>query len=171
MNRSSDMTLPTNDNTCESHAERRERSDRRAAPTGVRAALPPAGRRMAHRRADEHRKPYFVDRFSAWMFAFTVFLPFASVVDALLPLYLIQAGGEEVNPVMQPFIEWGESAFVLGKYAMTVIGIPLLLIFKNHYLFGGRFRIVSLIPAVDALYTCLIVYQVYLIHACVGWWW
>jgi hypothetical protein len=153
----------------ESDVDKRIQSDRRKSPTSAWDAFPPAGRRMANRREREHRRPYFVDRFSPAMFAFVLMLLTASIVDAILTIQLIQAGAAEINPIMDSLLDHGILAFVLGKYLLTVAGLPLLLIFKNHYLFGTRFRVGYLIPAVVVMYSVLIGYQLVLMHEYVGW--
>ena len=153
----------------EPEMEKRNEPDRRQEPTGAWSAFPPAGKRMANRRAAEHCRPYFVDRFSVWMLIFILMLLFASIADAALTISVLQAGGDEINPVMNHLMSYGVLAFVLGKYLLTVVGLPLLLIFKNFYLFGTRLRVGYLIPALVALYLVLIGYQVHLIHNHVGW--
>jgi hypothetical protein len=150
-------------------SEKRAQSDRRQSPTSAWSAFVPTGKRMAARRAAEHRRPYFVDRFSVWMFVFILLLLFASLTDAVLTIYVLQAGGDEINPVMGHLLSYGVMAFVLGKYLLTVFGLPLLLIFKNYYLFGTRLRVGHLIAVLVALYAVLIGYQVYLIHNHIGW--
>ena len=45
-----------------------------------------------------------------------------------------------------------------------MVGLPLLLIFKNYYLFGTRFRVGYLIPLIVVMYLVLIGYQLVLMH-------
>lgn len=143
--------------------ERRTQSDRRLQPTSVWAAFPPAGRRMRNRRADEHKLPYFVDRFSAMMSAAVLMLAVASILDAFFTMRIIDAGGSEINPIMGRLLDRGLFAFFMGKYVLTVAGIPLLMIFKNYYLFGTRFRVAYLFPVLLTLYAVLISYQIALL--------
>lgn len=144
--------------------ERRQKSDRRKKPTSPWAAFSPAGQRVACRRAEEHRRPYFVDRFASSTFLVIMMLVVASLLDAILTIQLLGAGAQEVNPVMDGLLLYGIEPFLLGKYVLTVAGLPLLLIFKNHYLFGTRFRVGYLIPATVALYAVLIGYQLMLMQ-------
>jgi hypothetical protein len=145
-------------------ADGRTQPDRRQSPTSVWGSFPPAGRRMRQRRADEHRRAYFVDRFPPMLFAFLLMLLLASIVDGLLTLRLIEAGGEEVNPLMARLLNFGVFPFLLGKYLLTAVGLPLLVIFKNHYVFGTRIRVGYLIPGLVALYAILICYQLVLMQ-------
>jgi hypothetical protein len=148
----------------DSSSDRRTQSDRRETPTSPWGAFPPAGGRMRNRRAGEHRRPYFVDRFSLAMFLTILMLAFASIVDAVLTIQLIEAGAREINPLMARLLDHGIGPFLLGKYALTVAGMPLLLIFQNYYLFGTRVRVGYLMPMVIALYLVLIVYQLVLMY-------
>jgi hypothetical protein len=141
--------------------------DRRAKPTSAWGAFPPAGRRVQLRRAVEHARPYFVDRFSAMTFVSLLLLLLGCLLDAALTIYLIEAGGTEINPLMKRLLDKGILPFFLGKYLLTVGGLPLLLVFKNHYLLGTRLRIGHLIPAFVVAYAILLCYQVCLIlHGC-----
>ncbi len=87
-----------------------------------------------------------------------------SILDAAITLILIEDGCEEVNPVMGFFLSHGPLSFLMGKYVLTVAGIPVLLIFKNFYLFGTRLRVGYLIPIFIFLYAVLIGYQFTLLH-------
>jgi hypothetical protein len=153
------MFLSTPDAPSGPEADQRCLSDRRNAPTSPWAALPPAGHRTACRRAEEHRRPYFVDRFSSSTFIVIMMLVAASMLDATLTVHLLEAGAKEINPLMDRLLMHGVGAFLLGKYVLTVGGLPLLLIFQNHYLFNTRLRVGHLIPIAVALYAVLIGYQ------------
>jgi hypothetical protein len=168
MDSSSRLPLPSPMAVLPENAERRSSPDRRVEPTAPLAALPPTGQRLRNRRAADHHRPYFVDRFSSTMFMFVLMLAIASLVDAILTILLLQAGGREINPLMDHLLGYGILPFVLGKYALTVGGLPLLLIFKNHYLFGTRLRVGYLIPISVALYAILIGYQLMLMSQYAG---
>jgi hypothetical protein len=153
----------------QAQSEQRARTDRRTEPTSPWRAFFPTGRRMRNRRGSEHCRSYFVDRFSFGMFLGVGMLILGSLVDAILTVRILQAGGEEINPLMDQLLSHSLEAFVLGKYVLTVVGLPLLLIFKNHYLFGTCFRVGYLVPVAVALYAVLIGYQIVLIHRYVLW--
>jgi hypothetical protein len=150
------MDLPPD---VEAKTEKRQQSDRRGEPTSAWAAFPPTGHRMVNRRAEEHRRPYFVDRFSSATFIVILLLVAASLLDAVLTMQLLENGAEEINPLMDRLLEHGALSFLFGKYLLTVGGLPLLLIFQNHYLFGTRIRVGYLVPVAVALYMVLIAYQ------------
>jgi hypothetical protein len=148
----------------ETDAERRSQSDRRETPTSAWAALPPAGRRICSRRAEERRLPHYTDRFPPALLLMILMLLAASMVDATLTLQLIRVGCTEVNPLMGHLLECGVPAFLMGKYALTAVGLPILVIFRHHYLFGTRLRVEHLIPVALVLYAVLIAYQFVLVQ-------
>jgi hypothetical protein len=149
--------------------DRREQLDRRREPTSPWGALPPAGQRMKNRRAHEHRQPYFTDRFSPSMFVCVLALVFVSLSDAGLTIYVVYGGGSEINPLMSYLLSQSVLTFVIGKYLLTVVGLPVFLIFQNHYLFNTRLRVGYLIPISVAMYAVLIGYQLILIDHRIGW--
>ena len=150
---------------CKPPPEDRHRSDRRSQPTTWWAALVPTGRRLRARRASEHFQQYFVDRFPSHTFLLIVLLLSLSTTDAAITLLLLDDGCEEVNPVMNILLNKGPYEFILGKYCLTAFGMPVLLIFKNYYLFGTRFRVSYLIPMFVFLYLVLMGYQYCLLSA------
>jgi hypothetical protein len=69
-----------------------------------------------------------------------------SVIDAFLTLELIHRGATEVNPVMAYYLSHGPLVFFLVKYFLTAASILLVLMHKNVYLFGTRFRVKMILP-------------------------
>lgn len=153
---------------CDSNEGQRCLPDRRTNPTSAWGAFPPAGRRIKARRDAEHARPYFVDRFDAITLLSLLLLLLGCLLDGAITIRLLEAGGTEINPVMGRLLDGGPLMFLMGKYLLTVIGMPVLLIFKNHYMLGSRFRVGYLIPTFVALYAILIVYQLYLFQAHIG---
>jgi hypothetical protein len=148
--------------------DRRQATDRRRWPTGPWSAWGWRGRRARQRRRAEHCRPYFVDRFSSFLFVCVLALLLGTVADGVLTLQLMDVDCQEVNPVMAYLLSHGVVTFLLGKYLLTVIGLPLLLVCKNYYLFGTPFRVGYLIPIFAVLYAILIGYQAYLLGTLVG---
>lgn len=139
--------------------EDRHLHDRRAHPTTMWACLKGTGKRRHARRTNEHLQHYFVDRFPSHTFLLIVLLLSLSTIDAAITLVLLDDGCEEINPLMNHLLTRGTSEFVMGKYVLTAGGTPLLLMFKNYYLFGTRFRVGYLIPLFVMLYLVLMGYQ------------
>ncbi len=142
--------------------------DRRNAPTSAWDTLLGVGCRMRLRRRHEHASPYFVDRFASSTLAVILALLGLSILDAVITIRLVDAGGDEINPIMDWLLRRGVVPFLIGKYVLTAAGLPVLLIFQNHTLFGTRFRVSYLIPMLVGAYLSLIVYQLTLLRAHVG---
>ena len=145
--------------------DRRDQSDRRQAPGGLWGLFHWGGHRERNRRSSEQHHDYLVDRYSVLTLALIVLLLAFSMVDAVITLDLLGADHEEINPVMKHLLNKGLLPFLLGKYVLTAAGLPLLLIFKNYFLFGTRFRVGYLIPAFVAAYVVLLGYQFLLLQA------
>lgn len=123
------------------------------------------GRRMRQRRADEHARPYLVDRIPARAFVLASTLLVLTLVDGLLTVGLLERGCEEANPVMRLLLDRSVGTFLVGKYLLTAAFLPVALVMYQYRLFGTRVRVGHLVPVVAAMYAALIVYQVGLWHA------
>lgn len=88
----------------------------------------------------------------------------ACLLHRAMTLHLLAAGASEINPLMRVLVQGGPFSFIVGKYVLTAIGLPVLLIFKNHYILGGRLRVDYLIPIFVVAYTILLAYQAYLLR-------
>jgi hypothetical protein len=144
---------------------RRDNSERRQAPTGPWDALRFCGRRQQVRRVSERSGPFFVERFDAITLAVVVGVLILTILDGVLTIELLDKSSEEVNPVMRFLLGLGggHRPFLLGKYILTAVGLPFLVVFKNWPLFGTRFRAGFLLPLFLGLYLGLLVYQVHLL--------
>ena len=111
--------MPSVPAAAETDDNRRKHPDRRGAPTSAWSAVFWPGWRMAARRLHEHRRPYFVDRFSAYLFAALVLILGMSMLDAALTLVLLDFDCHEINPLMNRLLESGVRPFLLGKYEVT----------------------------------------------------
>jgi Domain of unknown function (DUF5658) len=150
---------------CEPKEGRRQQSDRRAQPTSPLDSLRLRGRRVGPRRRAERCGRYFVDRFDALTLALIVALLALTILDGILTIELLDTNSEEINPFMAHLLGKGHQIFLLGKYVLTAAGLPLIVVYKNHTMFGSRFRVGFLIPIFVGLYLVLISYQWRLLHA------
>ena len=82
-----------------------------------------------------------------------------TIADGVLTLELLDINCVEANPLMERLLLQGPLAFLLGKYVLTSAGLPLLVVFKHHPMFGTRFRVGFLIPVFIGLYLILLFYQ------------
>lgn len=140
------------------------RTDRRCRPTRPWDVFRYRGRRMANRRVDEERTPYFVDRVPTYLFVLGVMLLILTLVDGLITLLLLDANCVEANPLMAYLLGRGPMTFMIGKYVLTAIFLPVTMVLNRCFLFGTRFRVGYLFPIFVALYFVLIIYQVGLLR-------
>lgn len=117
------------------------------------------GRRMRQRRAEDHDRPYVVDRVTGRAFLTAALLLVLTLADGVITVLLLERGCEEANPLMRLLLERGVVAFLAGKYVLTAAFLPVALVLHQYRLFGSRLRVGQLVPAVAALYVALIVYQ------------
>jgi hypothetical protein len=137
----------------------RQESDRRVRPTSALDSLRFGGRRVRPRRASERQGTYFIDRFDATTLALIVTLLALTILDGILTIELLDTNSEEFNPFMAQLLVFGHGAFLVGKYVLTAAGLPLIVVYKNHPMFGTRFRVGFLIPIFVVLYLVLVSYQ------------
>lgn len=113
-------------------AERRERHDRRQRNNAW-ASFRFSGQRQRSRRNGEGEDTY-VDHPARRVIILACVIIACSILDALLTLLHIERGGGEANPVMAVAIDFGMTAFVGLKMALTTLGIGLLALHQNFRL-------------------------------------
>lgn len=138
--------------------------DRRRSPTAPLDALRLAGRRADVRREVERQSAYFLDRFDAFVLALIVSILGLTIIDGMLTVELLEAHCVEANPVMNFMLHYGYGSFFVAKYVLTALGLPFLLVFKNHLLFGTRFRVGYVFPVILVLYLVLVAYEMRLLE-------
>ncbi len=115
---------------------------------------------MQMRRAEEKARPYLVDRVTWPVFLNAALLLVLTLVDGLITVELLDLGCEEANPLMRYLLDRGTALFLVVKYLLTAIFLPVALVLNQYRLFGTRFRVGHLIPIVASLYLLLIIYQI-----------
>lgn len=145
--------------------ERRHGNDRRARSTTAWDPFFTPARRRRYRREEERDALVIVDRHDLTTALLMVALLVLTILDGAITLILVNAHCEEANPLMAPLVERGAWPFLVVKYALTACGLPVLLVFKNHRMFGSRFRVGHVLPILVGLYLALIVYQFALLRA------
>jgi hypothetical protein len=141
--------------------------DRRKRPTSVWDVFRIGGRRRGQRRAEEARQPHFVDSHGPATLALGMLLLAFTIIDGLMTFDLLDAGCQEVNPLMGYLLSHSHGLFLLGKFLLTTVGLFVLLIFKNNDIYCGRLRVLRvghLLPVFALLYTVLIAYQLQLLQ-------
>ena len=89
-----------------------------------------SGRRRSMRRQADRRRFYLFDYYSPKIFFAVTLVLLLSVVDALLTLWLIGEGAQEVNPVMAYFLNIGPNAFMAAKYLITSASVVIVVLFN-----------------------------------------
>ncbi len=109
-------------------------------------------RRKSNRRVDD--KPYAILDNYGWveMLCAIALLVF-SFTDATFTLLLIDRGGEELNPVMNYFLQRGTSEFIAVKML-----IPFLTVF--FFIASWNFLFCSLFRTRNIMFFCLLIYTV-----------
>ena len=105
--------------------EQRLLPDRRARPTTFSGALRWHGRRQGFRRAGEGRHTY-VDCLARRIVVLALLVYGCSLLDALLTLWHLQAGGREANPVLALALTNGTPLFLQLKIGLTGVGVCCL---------------------------------------------
>ncbi len=121
------------------------------------------GRRKNIRRKVDKQKFFFVDQYNAFYFSAIVIILTLSAVDALLTLFLINNGAIELNPIMAFYIQVGPYWFFATKYALTIIGVVTLLMFRNIYIRPFKIHTGSLLYFFLAVFITIVSWQFYLI--------
>jgi hypothetical protein len=132
--------------------------DRRKRPTPMISRYTFWGGRRKTIRREEDKKVYLhVDLYSRRLLLIIMVLLLLNYADAYLTLYLINLGiVVEVNPIMNFFLQYGVAHFILAKFFVTLVAIPILTLLKN--LLFVRVLIVVIVAG----YCSLVSYQLYI---------
>ena len=134
--------------------EQREGADRRQRPTPMLSRYTLFGRRRGSRR-DHERDFTYVDRPGTWIVLAFACVVGLSLLDAWYTLDLLKRGATEANPVMKMALEISDTAFILIKTVVTIVGAAFLCLHKNWPL--GRICLVIALLG----YSALLFYHLY----------
>jgi Domain of unknown function (DUF5658) len=119
------------------------------------------GRRVAERRTGTQAG--YVDRYPSSVVLAAVALFALAVADAYGTLVLLEAGAQEINPVMEALLQAEPAWFVPLKLAITAVGVLLLVLHKNFSL--GQIPALKILYGLLGLYGCLVAYEGVLLFA------
>jgi len=136
-------------------AERREAGLRSLAYGGVRP------RRRLGRRQGDHQQ-VFLDWHEPRVLYLALAVLLMSCADALLTLNILEAGGREVNGLMDWLIRRDTNSFVATKIAITGVGVILLVLAVNRH-FLGRVPVIQLLRAFCFGYAALLAWELFLL--------
>src|SRR5262249_47747159 len=106
--------------------------DRRCRPTSPWDAFRPGGRRTCPMRREDRQGGFFVDRFDAVTLAMVVGLLVLTIADGVLTIELLDTNSEEINPFMGHLLTKGHLTFLMGKYVLTAVGLPYIVVYKHY---------------------------------------
>lgn len=135
--------------------ERRSPGLRSLAYGGVRP------RRRAGRRAGDAQR-VFLDWHEPRVLYLALAILLMSCIDALLTLNILEAGGRELNGLMDWLIRYNTDWFVATKIAITGLGVVLLTLAVNRH-FLGRVPVIHLLCAFCIGYAALIAWELFLL--------
>jgi len=84
-----------------------------------------------------------------------------SCIDSILTLKIIDAGGYELNPIMDWLIAQGDTIFIVTK--MTIVGIGAFILAKLHDRMLFSISVIYISFAFVLLYIDLVAYEVILL--------
>ncbi len=145
-----------------SGVERRQRSQ-----FNIRSLLL-GGRRKKIRRYEDSQRTFLVDQYQQSLFGIIVFILFLSAVDAILTLFLINHGAIEINPIMAFYLDFGPYTFLGVKYALTSVGVIVLLIYRNIFLRSIRIQTGAFLYVILAAFIGVITWQIFLIQTVIA---
>ena len=131
---------------------RRKLSDRRRSRLKTIICSLHMGRRKEPQRQAEKNRPYYTDIYERWVVIVTTAIGFLSVSDAFFTLKILEKGGQEINPVMEALLSINDTAFLAGKFTLTVVCLFFALIHIN-------FNVLQLFPMRKVLCTILVFYS------------
>jgi len=117
-------------------------------------------RRHSRRASDTHP----VQDYYGWTHMLSaIALIVFSCTDASFTLLLLLQGGEELNPVMNYFLGFGNFEFFAAKMVITLFGIFCFVACWNLVTFA-RLRVRNFMFFSLGMYSVLIVYEIYLLR-------
>lgn len=111
---------------------------------------------------DSHRI-VLLDRYSPKLFIAILGILCLSLLDAVLTLYLVEHGSNELNPIMDYFLRKGPLIFTVAKYVLTSIAVIIFLILANSVVPRSNFRAKKLFPYALLAFGVVIVWELMLI--------
>lgn len=122
------------------------------------------GNRRAIRRQEDQGRIFFVDQYSPILFVTIAAILFLCVIDALLTLFLLNHGANEINPIMAYLMNIGPYVFFIPKYAMTVFASFGLLLFRKVVIQRFNVSTHSLLYLLAWIYVAVVAWELYLVY-------
>ena len=147
----------SSDNDSKMVSEKRQPSDRRRHPTAILSRYTLSGRRRSFRRKEDQGRGGYVDRYSSGLLLLLSVLLALNAFDAVFTIFILDCGGQEINPLMGTLISYCGERFWIWKFLLVGVSVLFLCL---HSQFP---RVKSALWVVTLLYGGVILYQAYLI--------
>ena len=135
----------TRDQNLNEPVSRRHGGDRRLRPTPMFSSFSLRGRRVRIRRDTDQLRGRYVDRTTGRHLVLILLLLLFVTLDAASTLFIIENGGDEVNPLMNATLQRGVGWFLLVKLGPLPLAFALLSV---HRYFGWVRLALGLLVAV-----------------------
>lgn len=132
---------------------RRQRADRRNAPTPRISEFSLVGGRRVLVQRKEESEGSFIDKYSTLMLVWVMWISLMNLGDSFFTLVHLQAGGIEVNPVADALLRTGRFGFVFAKGFLIGSALLVLTLHKNFWLARTGLWVST------AAYTALVIYH------------
>jgi hypothetical protein len=122
---------------------RRRVFDRRGRPTPMFSRFTLRGRRTRIRRDTDLLRGRYIDRSTGRHLLLILILMLCITLDAMSTLYILDNGGNEVNPIMESALQRGVGWFLMIK--LVPLPIAFLLLSIHRYFTWVRWALVALV--------------------------
>ena len=115
-------------------------------------------RRKSFRRSTDSTANIYVDVHDPLTVVLFLAVIIFCVADAIMTLFIIKYGGEEVNPFMKYLMDKDIMMFFWVKFTLTSFGM-LFLVAHKYFIFYQKIHGMHVIRTIFAMYLTLIVYE------------
>lgn len=119
-------------------------------------------RRRQIRRAEDANYT-FLDLHPRHLLVVSTIVMVLSVIDGLFTVRLINAGLQELNPVLAPLVHGDAGLFALTKIFFTAVGVCALVL-TSHARVWGSIPVARIFYGLMLTYGCVIIYELYLVQ-------
>ncbi len=114
-------------------------------------------------RRDEDANHTFVDYHPRHLLVVSTLVLICSVIDGLFTVHMVNAGLQELNPVLAPLVDGNPVVFALVKIFLTGVGVIALVVTAQARLLSS-IRVSAIFYGLFVAYGCVIVYHLYLLR-------
>jgi len=143
--------------------ERRSAQDRRKNRFNLFRRPFSSRRRRSLRRQADQQGFYLLDYYNPKIFYAVTLILLLSVADALLTLFLITAGAEELNPVMAYFLDIGPNVFMMAKYGITSTSVFIIVLLNYVFIQRISLQLGDLLNYFACCFGAVVVWELVLI--------